>query len=102
MRAAVSYQFGGWGSNDCPLGSARIVDSTACKSAAASKGKPWYGNNSGYDYPEGCYNYEYYYSKGDYVEDSIYFNDYEPNLNLSSSARPLCLTGAPISGTAIS
>jgi hypothetical protein len=95
--------FGSWGSNDCPAHSTRIVDSSACQSAAAAVGLSWHGNDSRDEYPRGCYqfDYDYFDPGGSAIEIyAVYFNDKEPSGILSSNARPLCYVGAPVSGTA--
>jgi hypothetical protein len=49
--------FGTAGSNDCPAGSVRIIDETACRNAAVAAGKTaalgFVETNS--IYPKGCY-----------------------------------------------
>jgi hypothetical protein len=97
VRAAASYRFGSWGSNDCPADSTRIVGISACQSAAAATAKLWGGNNHGDEYPEGCYDY---YSPSARGESKVYFNNNEPSGSLSNGLRPLCFVGAPVPGTA--
>ena len=93
--------FGSDGSNDCPAHSTRIVDSSACQSAAAAVGLSWRGNVSDDDYPRGCYNFDYFDPDIERGEiNAVYFNNNEPSGILSSSTRPLCYVGAPVSGTA--
>ncbi len=96
--AAAWYQFGSFGSNDCPAHSTRIVDASACQSAAAAVGLSWYGNVSNDDSPKGCYHFDYLDDAGNV--NVVYFNNNEPSGILSSNARPLCYVGAPVSGTA--
>jgi hypothetical protein len=97
--AAAWYQFGSDGSNDCPAHSTRIVDSSACQSAAAAVGLSWHGNVSRDDYPRGCYHFDYFDADGGDLN-AVYFNKKEPSGILSSFVRPLCFVGAPVSGTA--
>jgi hypothetical protein len=92
--AAAWYQFGSFGSNDCPAHSTRIVDSSACQSAAAAVGLSCDGNVSRDDYPRGCYHFDC-----DELS-AVYLNDKEPSGILSPVTRPLCYVGAPGSGTA--
>ncbi len=92
------YMFGSWGSNDCPAHSTRIIDSSACQSAAAAVELSWRGIDSRDDYPRGCYNFDYG-DGGDHLS-AVYFNNNEPSGILSSNTRPLCYVGAPGSGTA--
>ncbi len=92
VRAAAWYRFGRGGRNYCPADSTRIVDTSACQSAAAATGMSWGGNSSSTNTsPKGCYVYS----------DHVYFNEYEPRDILSSFSVPLCFaghTGAPVSG----
>jgi hypothetical protein len=92
------YMFGSWGSNDCPAHSTRIVDSSACQSAAAAVGLSWHGNVSDDRNPRGCNHFDFVDQAVDI--NVVYFNDKEPSGILSSFVRPLCFVGAPVSGTA--
>jgi hypothetical protein len=97
VHAAAWYRFGSWGSNDCPTNSTRIVDPSACQSAAAATGKSWGGNASvlaSKSCPKGCYaSYSYVTNFS-----RVFFNNNEPNSDIPDYLEPLCFAGAPVSG----
>jgi hypothetical protein len=92
LSCAGAYVSGDADSNECPVGSTRIANQAACRTAAAAAGKTVGSSFVGtYDtYPKGCY----YSTSNDYA----YFNPHAVGAG-NSNAQLLCAalatTGAP-------
>jgi hypothetical protein len=87
---AGAYVSGADGSNECPAGSVRIEAEAACRTAAASAGKPFAAVGTYATYPRGCYIWT--------TNNKAYFNPHAVGAGEASSQLLCALattTGAP-------